>query len=143
MKKAMNGMTIGIIAAVVIAAFIIGYYMAYSGEPAGSAQPQANASSGESGAETTTFQRENLNEVIIQNSAFSPAELRIKAGSKVTWTNLDSTTHSVVSDSGSEGGISSGLLAKGQAYAKVFEQPGVYNYHCGLHSTMRGKIIVE
>jgi plastocyanin len=78
-------------------------------------------------------------EVTIQGFAFNPAEVTVKAGTKVVWTNQDSAGHTVVADDGS---WQSGLLAKGDPYARVFDAPGIYAYHCGIHPSMKGTIIV-
>jgi len=144
------------IIAVVIIVLIVGYYM-YSRTTSPlqistpSAQSNTSSAVGTDGSASTvtpastpaTAAQLGLYEVKIENFAFSPAELTIKAGSKVTWTNFDSTPHAIVSDSGGDGGIGSGMLEKGVAYGFVFEQPGVYNYHCSIHTSMRGKVIVE
>ena len=77
----------------------------------------------------------------IKNYAFNPSTLTIKAGDSVAWTNMDSTGHGIVSDSGNE--LGSGVFKKGESYFHTFYVLGTYNYHCSIHSTMRGKIIVE
>src|SRR3989344_7268471 len=77
----------------------------------------------------------------ISNFAFSPSEIRIKAGDKVVWTNKDSARHTVTSDSGSE--LGSSLLGQGESYSHTFSTPGIFNYHCAPHPYMKGKIIVE
>jgi plastocyanin len=38
------------------------------------------------------------NAVTIQNMAFNPAALNVQVGDHGTWSNLDSTTHHVVSE---------------------------------------------
>lgn len=45
-------------------------------------------------ADTTT----TGNAVIMENHAFSPAEITIKKGDSVTWTNKDSAKHDVTGD---------------------------------------------
>lgn len=81
------------------------------------------------------------NEVAIKNFAFSPAELRIKKGETVAWTNEDSAPHTVTSDTGNE--LSPTILKKGDSYAHTFNNAGTYNYHCSFHSSMKAIIIVE
>jgi plastocyanin len=78
--------------------------------------------------------------VIIQNFAFSPAELIVKKGVEVVWTNAEEAPHTITSDWGTE--LNSGTLSTGQTYTHAFEQAGAYSYHCSLHPTMKGKIIV-
>ena len=79
--------------------------------------------------------------VEIKNFAFSPSSLTIKKGDAVIWTNQDSVSHTIKSDSGSE--ISSQSLSNGGTYSHVFENAGTYNYHCTIHPSMKAKIIVE
>jgi amicyanin len=79
--------------------------------------------------------------VDIQGFAFNPAELRIKSGETVVWTNRDSTPHTVSSDTGDE--LSSGTLSGESAYSHTFNTAGEYAYHCAIHTGMKGKIIVE
>lgn len=79
--------------------------------------------------------------VDITNFAFSPSELKVKKGDTVTWTNKDSVPHSIVSDSGSE--LNSPNLSKEQTYSHTFNQTGIFGYHCSIHSSMAGKIVVE
>jgi len=80
-------------------------------------------------------------DVEIKNSAFSQSTLTIKKGDTVKWTNNDGASHTVVSDSGSE--INSGTLAQGQSFSHIFNDAGTFAYHCGIHTYMKAKIIVE
>ncbi len=81
------------------------------------------------------------NAVNIQNFAFSPATITVSAGTTVTWTNLDSTTHKIVSDSGSE--LDSPNMDNGGVYTHTFSTAGTYAYHCGIHTYMKGTVIVQ
>jgi plastocyanin len=85
------------------------------------------------------------NEVILQvnmkNMAFMPAAMTIGLGSKVRFTNADNVNHSVISDSGNE--LSSPILENGDSYDHVFDKLGTFDYHCGLHPSMKAKIIVK
>lgn len=80
------------------------------------------------------------NDVTIQNFAFSPATLTVKAGTTVKWVNQDSATHQVVSDTGL---FNSGDLSKGQSFSFTFNQTGTYAYHCMIHPSMTGSIVVQ
>jgi plastocyanin len=77
----------------------------------------------------------------IAGFAFAPATLNIKAGDIVIWTNSDSVQHKIVSDSGTE--LSSSGLNNGQTYTHTFATAGTYAYHCAIHPTMKGTIIVS
>jgi plastocyanin len=77
----------------------------------------------------------------LKSFAFSPSELKIQPGDKVIWTNQDLAPHTITSDTGSE--ISSSSLSKGQTYYYTFTTTGTYNYHCSIHPSMKGTIVVE
>ncbi|HET7002675.1 MAG TPA: cupredoxin domain-containing protein, partial [Puia sp.] len=68
--------------------------------------------------------------VSIKNMAFSPGSLSVMAGSTVTWTNSDTTIHTVTADDGS---FNSGNIAVGATYSRVFSTAGTFSYHCTLH----------
>lgn len=76
-------------------------------------------------------------EVRIANFSFQPAEVQIKPGQAVRWTNQDSVQHTVTGS-----GFDSGLLSNGQQYQKVFNDVGSFDYHCSVHPQMLGKVIV-
>jgi plastocyanin len=100
------------------------------------------ALSGCTQSNTQTNSSSNLgpNQIAIQNFAFNPSTLTVKAGTTVTWTNLDSTNHPVASDTGV---FNSGTLNNGQSYSYTFNQTGSYPYHCTVHPSMTGTITVE
>jgi len=79
-------------------------------------------------------------QLVIQEFQFVPAELTIKAGETVTWTNRDEEAHTIVSDSGL---FRSALLDTDQTFAFRFEKPGTYHFACSLHPRMVGTIIVQ
>jgi plastocyanin len=80
------------------------------------------------------------NPVNITGFAFSPATLTIAKGTKVTWTNNDSTTHTVTSDNGI---WDSGNLAVGNTFSYTFIRTGTFPYHCKIHTSMTAKIVVQ
>jgi plastocyanin len=101
------------------------------------AQPGATATQGE------TAQAEVQVQMI--NTTFDPKEITVKAGTKVTWTNNDSTGHTVTSGTrGNPSGLfDSGNVAPGQTFSFVFDTPGTYNYYCTYHQGMDGTVIVQ
>ncbi len=80
-------------------------------------------------------------EVNIQSFAFSPQELTVQVGDTVRWTNKDLVSHAITSDSGSE--LDSPLFGKDGTYSHTFSTVGTYTYHCSVHPSMKGTIIVE
>ena len=79
-------------------------------------------------------------EIKIDNFSFTPATLTVQARTKVTWTNRDDIPHTIVS---SEQKFKSKALDTDDAYSFTFTEPGTYQYFCGLHPKMVGKIVVE
>lgn len=80
--------------------------------------------------------------VSIEQYAFSPSAITVKAGTTVTWTNHDSVNHTVTADDGSAIQFDSGDIDKGQTYQFTFDQPGTYHYHCTPHPFMHGTVVV-
>lgn len=102
--------------------------------PSAPAQPSAAPAPAPSGSGAA---------VTIQNFAFSPATLTVKPGTTVTWTNQDSASHTVVSADGAPAAFQSGTLATGSTYQFTFATAGTYPYHCSIHPSMTGTIVVQ
>jgi plastocyanin len=88
------------------------------------------------------------NSVTIENFAFSPANITVKKGTTVTWTNKDSAAHTVTvtgdnsPSSGVSAGPDSGTLASGKTYSYTFSGTGMFKYHCAIHPSMTGTVTV-
>lgn len=117
--KTTNLIIIGIIAVLVIGAGIY-FFMQFSSK----------------GGESTIVPN-----VEISSFAFSPSTLTINVGDTVVWENKDIAPHTIVSDSGNE--LASETLSNGEVYSHTFDTAGTYDYHCSIHTSMKGKIIVE
>jgi plastocyanin len=78
--------------------------------------------------------------VAIEEFAFQPATVTVKAGQEVTWTNHDPAEHTVTQEGG---GFDSGTMAAGATFKTTFDQPGEYRYICKLHPGMKGRVVVE
>ena len=82
------------------------------------------------------------NAVAIQNFAFAPQTLTVKAGTKVTWTNNDSAPHTVTSTDGPStsasptGLFDSGQMNSGASFSFTFTKAGTYYYECTIHASM-------
>ena len=76
--------------------------------------------------------------VSIVNFAFTPATLRVRLGTRVTFTN-HGVTHTATADGGL---FDSGNLAPGQSYPFTFTRAGSFAYHCQIHPSMTGTITV-
>ena len=77
--------------------------------------------------------------VTIDNFTFAPAELTVKVGTTVTWTNHDDIPHTVVS----AGKFRSKTLDTDNSFTFTFTAAGDYKYFCSLHPHMTGMIKVE
>jgi plastocyanin len=79
--------------------------------------------------------------VAIKNFAFSPAALKVKVGTTVTWTNQDTDAHTVTS-AGSGGPLHSAALNTHATYSYTFTKPGTYSYLCTIHPFMTATVEV-
>jgi len=75
----------------------------------------------------------------IGNFTFGPQELKVKAGTTVTWVNEDDIPHTVVSPNN----FRSKPLDSEDKFSFTFSTPGTYKYFCSLHPHMTGTIVVE
>jgi plastocyanin len=78
--------------------------------------------------------------VEIDNFAFSPARITVKAGTTVAWLNADDTPHTVASSSKL---FKSKVLDTDGSFSFTFATPGMYEYFCSLHPYMTGTVVVE
>ena len=79
-------------------------------------------------------------EVRISQYRFAPRELTVPRGAVVRWVNDDDEPHTVTSDGGAF--ASSGLDTHEQ-FTFTFDAAGTYPYHCALHPTMTGRVVVR
>ncbi|UPJ67377.1 cupredoxin family copper-binding protein [Bradyrhizobium sp. 191] len=86
----------------------------------------------------TTVRADDM-DVHIDNFVFQPAELKIRTGTTVTWTNRDDIPHTVVS----VGKFRSKTLDTNDRFSFTFTDAGDYKYFCSLHPHMTGMIKVE
>jgi plastocyanin len=71
---------------------------------------------------------------------FSPADITVKVGTTVSWTNSDQFTHSVRLVGT---GQTLGILKPGDTLTHVFDKPGTYKYDCSFHpQNMHGTVTV-
>lgn len=79
------------------------------------------------------------NAATIKGFSFQPDVLKVKVGAKVTWTNDDTIAHTVTADTNS---FASGNLQPGGSFSFTFTRPGTYAYHCSIHPSMHGSVVV-
>ncbi len=80
------------------------------------------------------------NEIVIDNFTFGPQDLTVAAGTTVKWVNHDDIPHSVVDGNKA---FRSKALDTDDSFSFTFASAGTFDYFCGLHPHMQGKIIVK
>jgi len=75
----------------------------------------------------------------MQNFAYQMANMQVRAGTTVTWTNQDNVPHSITFKNGMK---DSGLLYQGQSFSYTFNTPGTYQYYCSVHPYMVATVTV-
>jgi len=98
------------------------------GIPADVTQLAAGGASGGSGAVTA------------RDGAFDPAELTVKVGDTVGFTNADSFAHTFTADNGE---FDSGRVDGGGSFEYTADAAGAIAFHCNIHTNMTGTITVE
>jgi plastocyanin len=76
---------------------------------------------------------------------FDPAQISVKVGTTIVWTNKDTAPHTVTSgtpSAGSSGTFDSGLIKSGNTFEYKFSSAGSTEYFCTIHPWMTGKVIV-
>jgi plastocyanin len=97
------------------------------------ATPTAAAPAAKSSPTTT--------EAKIAEFAFSPADIEVQVGDKITWTNDDAAPHTVTATSGAD--FDSGSLAQGASFSFEAKKAGTIDYFCSIHPSMKGTITVR
>ncbi len=78
-------------------------------------------------------------DVKIDNFTFAPNALTIRKGTEVIWTNNDDIPHTIVAIGSS---LRSKTIDTDRTFSYLFDKTGTFNYICGLHPHMKGKIVV-
>lgn len=134
----MNKMLIGVVAIVVV---IGGLFFLTKNQNQSSQTPvqqQVQTPTQQVVPTGTQNKVEGNNTVTIQSFTFSPAVLAVKQGTKVTWVNQDSVSHTIKADT-----FNSENLSQGDKFEFTFDKKGSFDYICGIHPRMTGKIVVE
>ena len=78
--------------------------------------------------------------VTIASFKFGPESVSAAAKAPITWTNKDGAPHQVVVASKN---LKTAVLNNGQSGQLSIADPGSYDYVCGIHPNMKGKIVVK
>ena len=76
----------------------------------------------------------------IKDYQFTPQEVKVEAGTRLTWVNKDDAPHNIVQK---DMKLRSSALDTGDAWSFVANERGTYTYFCSLHPEMTGIITVE
>jgi plastocyanin len=82
-----------------------------------------------------------------RGNQFSPADVIVDVGTKITWRNDDAVAHDVKKsadavDFGGTFGADASRFGPGQSYSFTFTEAGTFSYTCTIHTLMSGKIEV-
>ena len=136
-----------LITLVVIAFLVVIGWAVYSHEKGynqpSSNPPAASPSTSNNTGGTTGGTSSSTGAVAIRNMMFTPPQITVQKGGTVTWTNNDSVAHTVTDDLSNVGGPDSGTIQPGASYNFTFNKTGSFQYHCTIHPSMRGTIVVQ
>ncbi|MDO8472068.1 MAG: cupredoxin family copper-binding protein [bacterium] len=123
----------------VVVGGLIYWAIAYFGAAKKGGSLYGGSSAKPSASQTSTVPAAS-NTVTIADSNYSPATLTVKVGDTVTWVNQDSVSHTATASDNSFG---TGMLSPGQSGTVTFSKAGTFVYHCQIHPSMTGTIIVQ
>lgn len=128
------------IAIIVIGGGIVLAITMHSGNNGTSSSPT------QAGVSATDFTDQKQVAVSMHDLSFSPANIKIKKGTTVTWTNQDTVAHNVVAaDASSTGGLPTDAptFGHGGTFSFTFNQTGTFDYLCIPHRDfMHGSVQV-
>jgi plastocyanin len=78
--------------------------------------------------------------VTMESLQFQPATVTVEVGDTVTWSNADGVSHTATADDGS---FDTGTISGGASASHTFTTAGTFAYHCEVHPTMTGTVVVQ
>ena len=78
--------------------------------------------------------------IAMTDTGFREARVEVAAGTSVVWTNDGEEIHAAVADAGT---WESPLMAPGESFGRVFTEAGEHPYHCRLHPSETGIVVVR
>jgi len=75
----------------------------------------------------------------IDNFTFKPDIVAVRVGTTIVWENNDDIPHSIVEKTGK---FHSAALDTEDKFSFTFDKAGTFEYFCGLHPHMTGKVVV-
>jgi len=110
---------------------------------------KSNSNTVTNNTNTKTQTSDNLvsTTVMLTAQGYEPAEIKIKVGSQVVWTNNSGSTATVNSDNHPAHllwpFLNLGTFKNGETVSVVFDKAGTYTYHNHFNPSQKGKVIVE
>lgn len=104
----------------------------------GATDTTAPASSGASDDEGADSGAADTVDIVDFN--YKPENLKVSAGTTVTFTNSDKFAHTVTAKDKS---FDSGNMDEGDTFEHTFDEPGTYDYICSIHNSMTGSVTVS
>jgi plastocyanin len=78
-------------------------------------------------------------DVLTSSMLFFPNAIKVKPGTRVTWTNGDNTPHTVTAN---DKAFDSKNLEPGKSFGHTFERAGKFEYLCDIHPQMKATVEV-
>jgi plastocyanin len=100
-----------------------------------------STTSGEQKAATASGATTTNPAVKIVNFTYKPEDLTVAAGTTISFTNHDTTPHTVTSKESEA--FETGPIDQGQTKSITLNKPGTYTYYCVFHPFMHGTITVK
>jgi plastocyanin len=104
----------------------------------GGSSSAGSSSAGSSSASSSSDAGSSASTITIKNFAFT-APASVSAGATVTVDNKDGTDHTVTSDDGKAFDDPAGA---GTSTFTAPSKPGSYPFHCSIHPSMHGTLVV-
>jgi len=80
------------------------------------------------------------NQIKIVDFSFDPPNLTGTISTTITWTNAGPSNHTVTANDGS---FDSGTILTNAKYTFTPTKAGTYAYHCSIHPTMTGTLVIR
>jgi len=129
---------VGIILLSLLLAAVIFSGCAQTGAPSSGNNASQTTGIGVNSSNQSQTQMINAKDVSIKDYAFTPSTITVKAGDTVRWTNKDPSPHQIAG-----GFANSPVISSGGTYEFTFTTAGTYDYHCVIHPSMMGRVIVQ
>ena len=108
-------------------------------EPAASAPAASEPAASDTGEVCAPTTDSATVSVEMAEFAYAPAEATARVGDVVAWSNSDAAPHTASLD---DGACETGNIPSGGTGALLFTQAGTFPYHCAIHPTMTGTVVV-